>query len=54
MFTDDVTVPATDTAPKRRIYISLTPADFALALTGRGGVTGEMSTYTFEKKKGAK
>lgn len=44
-----VTIPRTDTEPKRCIYVSLTPADFALALTGRGAIKGQMCTFTYDK-----
>lgn len=43
-----VTIPRTADEPKRRIYVTLTPANFALALTGRGAIVGEMTATTFK------
>ncbi|HEY1187914.1 MAG TPA: hypothetical protein VGE74_09665 [Gemmata sp.] len=36
------------------IYVSLTPANFALALTSRGGITGTMRVHTYKLKGGGK
>jgi hypothetical protein len=49
-----VTIPKTATEPKKRIYVTLTPHDFALALTGRGGIKGKMCQCAFEPPKAKK
>ena len=44
-----ITEPRTSTTPKKVTYVTMSPANFALALTGRGGVTGEMCFYEYPK-----
>jgi hypothetical protein len=47
----EVTVPASGTDPGRRLHILLTPAAFALALTGRGAIRGKLSQHVFQKRR---
>jgi len=44
-----LTTPRTETEPKKKVYITMTPHDFAMALTGRGGMKGRMCQFTFDK-----
>ncbi len=44
-----ITHPRTETTPKKVVYVTMKPADFALALTGRGGITGELCEYVYPK-----
>lgn len=50
----EIEVPATEVSGKRRIFVALTPANFALALTGRGAIKGQMSVYEYTKLKAVK
>lgn len=45
-----VLIPADEQHAKRKLYVSMTPADFALALTGMGGLAGKMSVYEYPKR----
>ena len=46
-----VTVPASGDAPGRRLHVTLTPAAFALALTGRGAIRGKLREVVLAKAK---
>lgn len=45
-----VIIPADDQNAKRKLYVSMTPADFAMALTGRSGLEGKMRVFEYQKR----
>lgn len=47
----ELTIPATAESPGRRLHVTLTPAAFALALTGRGAIKGRLRERVFGKTK---
>lgn len=45
----EIDIPPAGEADRRRLSVALTPADLALALTGRGGVKGRLFVYELPK-----
>ncbi|HEY1186936.1 MAG TPA: hypothetical protein VGE74_04730 [Gemmata sp.] len=44
-----IQIPADESHGKRKVYVTLKPAEFALALTGRSEQPAEMCVYEFPK-----
>jgi hypothetical protein len=46
-----ITYPRTETTPKKCVYVTLTPHNFTMALTARGGIMGKACEYVYPLSK---
>ncbi len=49
-----VAIPRQEDSPKQWLYVTLTPENFALALTGRGGIVGQLCSRVYDPTPKAK